>query len=252
MITVQTFVTVINRLLPEPHAGLLNGILFGTKAALSKDLYNALVASGTLHIVALSGMNITILEDIIGKTLLPLVGRRMAAIASIAIIIAFVLFVGPSPSIVRAALMGSMALIATIFGRKNWSLWSFFLTAGIMLLVRPGWISELSFQLSAGATLGIILFGRKQKNIFLDNLQTTLSAQVFTIPIIFLVFHRISFVSPLTNLLIGWIIQPITALGLILIVVPFPPLSWIAWAMLEYLIVVIEITAKIPMSYISF
>ena len=61
MPTLATFVEIINRVLPEPHAGLLSGILFGIKASISTELYDALVITGTLHIAALSGMNITIL-----------------------------------------------------------------------------------------------------------------------------------------------------------------------------------------------
>lgn len=252
MISVSAFTGIVNQLLPEPHAGLLNGILFGTKATISPDLYDALVTTGTLHIVALSGMNITILESLIAGTLLPLIGRRFAAVATIILIIGFVLFVGLSASIIRAAIMGSMALVAVILGKQNWSILSLLLTVGIMLLFRPAWAAELSFQLSAGATLGIILFGKKQNNVLLDTLWTTLSAQVFTIPLILLTFHRISLISPLTNVLIGWVIQPVTALGLIGAVLGFLwlpaafPFAWVSWVFLEYVILAIEWTAKIP------
>lgn len=259
MIAVSEFTSVVVRLLPEPHAGLLAGILFGTKSMISGELYEALVATGTLHIAALSGMNITILESLIGGALLPVVGRRIASVVTMVFIILFVWFVGPSASVVRAAIMGSMALIAVIFGKQNWSILSYVLTVGTMLLVKPAWAGELSFQLSALATLGIILFGsRQQGNVVKDNFHLTLAAQVFTIPLILLTFHRISIVSPLTNLLIGWVIQPLTALGLIMSVVgriflPLAqPLAWVAWIMLEYCILAVELTAKIPMSYLAF
>ena len=277
MISPATFTGIINRLLPEPHAGLLAGILFGTKATLSKDLMDALVATGTLHIVALSGMNITILESLIGSTLLPFIGRRWASAATIFLIIGFIVFVGPSPSVIRAGIMGSMALIATIFGKQKWSLFFFGLTVAVMLLVRPAWIGDLSFQLSALATLGIILFGSKitdrrslivdkKEPVFLrsmiydlrslieDALRITLAAQVFTIPLIFFTFRRISLISPVTNVLIGWLIQPLTALGLVTAILGWVwlPLgqvaSWAAWVFLQYLITVIELTAKIPFS----
>lgn len=253
--TVATFTAILNQLLPEPHAGLLNGILFGTKATIPKDFMDALIATGTLHIVALSGMNITILESLIAGTLLPLVGRRIASALTILLIIGFIWFVGFSPSVIRAGIMGSMALIAIIFGRQKWSLFFFILTCAIMLLVHPAWITDLSFQLSAGATLGIILFGPKhQSNVLMENLRVTLAAQTFTIPLIFFTFRRISLISPLTNVLIGWIIQPLTALGLVVAVLGwiFLPLgqifAWAAWVCLAYVILVIEWTAKIPFS----
>ncbi len=290
MLSVETFTNIINQLLPEPHAGLLNGILFGTKATLSKDFLDALTKTGTLHIVALSGMNITILGSIIDLTLLRFVSRRISSVLTIMIIIGFVGFVGASASVVRAAIMGCLALLATIFGRQTWSLLSFLLTVGIMLLIKPDWISDLSFQLSALATLGIILFGRTlqvaNKNVdpsrqnppagetgfmdssqFLlggfysliaDDLRITLAAQVFTIPLILFTFHRLSLVSPLTNILIGFIIPPLTALGMVVALLGwiFLPLgqvvAWISWLMLQYLFWVIQWTAKIPLASVGF
>ena len=269
MFSVAACTYVLNRLLPEPHAGLLGGILFGTKAAISKELYDALVTTGTLHIVALSGMNITILESLVAATLLPVLGRRAAGVVTILVIISFVWFVGPSASVVRAAVMGSMALLAVVFGKQTWSIFSFLLTAGVMLLFKPAWIGDLSFQLSALATLGIILFGPTQveimpsvqpktsgvhlfRTVMLEDLSLTLAAQVFTVPLILYTFHRISLVSPLTNILIGWLIQPLTALGLFTVIIGLvwlplaQPLAWVAWVFLEYLILAIELTAKIP------
>lgn len=257
MISPATFTGIINQLLPEPHAGLLAGILFGTKATLSKDLMDALVATGTLHIVALSGMNITILESLIGSTLLPFIGKRWASAATILLIIGFIWFVGPSASVIRAGIMGTLALLATIFGKQRWGMFFFGTTVAVMLLVRPAWIGDLSFQLSALATLGIILFGGKKKSWVEDALRITLAAQVFTIPLIFFTFRRISLISPFTNVLIGWLIPPLTALGLTTAILGgiFLPLgqiiAWFLWVFLQYIIWVIELTAKIPMSYIA-
>ncbi len=254
MMTISTFTSVINQVLPEPHAGLLAGILFGTKATLSKDFLDALTATGTLHIVALSGMNISILADLSITTFLRIVSRRIASLLTILIIIGFVWFVGPSASVVRAAIMGCLTLFAVLVGRPNWSIFSYILTVGIMLLVKPSWIGDLSFQLSALATLGIILFGKKQKNFIQDTLQTTLSAQVFTIPLILVTFRRISLVAPLTNILIGWVIAPVTAIGMAGAILGWIWLpmgvvfGWVSWVFLEYLIVMVEWTAKLPFS----
>lgn len=254
MVTVATFTSVINQVLPEPHAGLLAGMLFGTKATLSKDFLDALTKTGTLHIVALSGMNISILADICATTFLRVTSRRVASLATVLIIIGFVWFVGVSASVVRAAIMGSLALLAVMTGRPTWSLFSFILTVGSMLLVKPSWIGDLSFQLSALATLGIILFGKKQKNVIGDTLQTTLSAQVFTIPLILFTFRRISLVSPLTNVLIGWVIAPLTGIGMALAFLGWIWLpigyvfGWVSWVLLEYLILMVNWTAKLPFS----
>ncbi len=310
--------SVLNQLLPEPHAGLLAGILFGTKATLSKSLYQQLITTGTLHVVALSGMNITIIASLVSLTLLRFISRRIASLLTILLVVGFVWFVGMSPSVIRAAIMGCISLLAVIFGKQQWALFSWALAVGIMLLINIGWLGDISFQLSALATLGIILFSRKGhthkarvsilksteapnkkpfwilgllfnsgaslseergpirgavqdsraslKNIlpllgqqtkylwlFIeDDLRTTLAAQVFTIPLILIHFHRISIVSPLTNVLIGWTIAPVTILGLLTagigyIWLPFGQIAaWGSWVFLEYLIQIVSLTSKIP------
>ncbi len=294
--TVATFTAVVNELLPEPAAGLLNGMLFGTRASLTPELYQALITTGTLHIIALSGMNITILTNLVNLVLLKLISRRPASLLTILLIGGFVWFVGASPSVVRAAIMGGISLLAVIFGRQTWAILFWLLAIGIMLLLNFSWLGELSFQLSALATLGIILFGkgnaaevgvpwlsRRQGpdpslvhqpssakavtafetvrlpaafvmlwQLIKEDLRLTLAAQVFTIPLILWAFHRVSLVSPLANLLIGWVIAPVTALGILTAAVGsvFLPagqvLAWIVWIPLTYLVKIVEIVSTLP------
>jgi competence protein ComEC len=295
--TLFEITSVTNQLLPEPQAGLLNGILFGIRATLDPALKQSLVDSGTLHIIALSGMNISILVSIVDLVLLRIVRRPIANVATVAIIIGFISLVGPSASVIRAAIMGTISLIAVSFGRQNWPIIAWILAVTVMLLLNPLWIGDLSFQLSIMATLGIILFGNKERSaarnavsklrhglgtrepmeaqtvwtltkreptasrakaliwvwkLIEDDLRVTLAAQVFTVPIILFQFHRISLVSPLSNILIGPLIAPIMVLGLALVLgglVMTPVatfLSWILWVPLTYVILVIEWTARLP------
>ena len=271
--SVDGLTEIVQSLLPEPHGGLLIGLLFGTKASLARDFYDALVTSGTLHIIALSGMNVTIIMDMIASSIQSKVGNRWASIVSIVVVMWFVWFVGPTSSIVRAAIMGSLSLIAIIFGRQYWALFSWILAVVGMIAVRPIWAIELSFQLSALATLGIILFGKNSnntsdashipvtafleiKNTIRDNLHLTLAAQVFTIPLILFHFHRVSLIAPLANLAIGWIVAPLTIFGWCTVILGwiYLPLgyviSWIDWVLLEYMIRVIRIASAIPMASI--
>lgn len=264
------FLPILNSLLPEPQAGLLNGVLFGVKATIPKDLYNALITTGTLHIVALSGMNITILINLLYRVTLLFIDRRIASLFSICLIAFFVWFVGASPSIVRAAIMGCLSLSAVYFGRWSWGLLSLVFAAGIMLLFDFSLITNLSFQLSFLATLGIILANKKiecqrkktllEKLIFplKENLRLTLSAQLFTLPVILYHFHRISLISPIANLLIEWTIQPIMVLGFITALIGWVwlPLAiipaWLVWVPLTYLITVVEWLAAVPGASLEF
>jgi competence protein ComEC len=275
----QTIIDAVNRLLPDPQSGLLLGIIFGVKTTMSTRLVNALTITGTLHIVALSGTNITILTKLVGTTLSKFISRRAASLLTLVIIIGFVLFVGPSPSVVRAAIMGCVSLVAVASGRQVWAFWAWCIAICSMLAIQMDLVTNISFQLSAGASLGLILFADEEKpyvfqpqpehpslfrSIFrnlLDfvntDLRTTLAAQVFTLPIILIAFHRVSLISPLPNILIGWVLPPLTAIGLVtaVLAVTIPPLgqlaAWVSWVPLTYILIVIEQTARIPFASIG-
>ena len=194
------------------------------------NFYQALVSTGTLHIIALSGMNITILVNLTARITLFL-GRKASSILTICLIVLFAWFVGGSPTIVRAAIMGCLSLLAVIFGRQYYSLLALIFTSVIMLMTDFSLAGNLSFQLSFLATLGLILAGGKserrsgkeQKSGLLsrlfwpikENFRLTLAAQLFTLPVILYNFRRISLISPLANLAIEWTMQPIMVLGFV-------------------------------------
>jgi len=263
------FSQVINSLLPEPQAGLLNGILFGIRSNISGSFYRALVDTGTLHIIALSGMNITILTNLTAKVTL-IFGRKFSSLLTICLIGLFVRFVGPGPTIVRAAIMGSMSLVAVYFGRRYFALLSLILTSILMLLMDLSLIKNLSFQLSFLATLGLITANKKGTGQYrkeawgsflwpiYENLRLTLWAQIFTLPVILFNFRRLSLISPIANLLIEWTIQPIMVLGFITaitgwILLPVGKIAgWMTWVPLTYLLTVVKFLAKFPMASVEF
>lgn len=228
-----------------------------------KDFYEALVGTGTLHVIALSGMNISILVTLVARLTQP-IGRKYSIFLTIFLITGFVWFVGGSPSAVRAALMGTIALVGTLFGRRSHGLLSLFLSGLVMLLFDFSLISDLSFQLSFLATFGILLAERNEKYYvkkglleqvkygIKENLKLTLSAQLFTVPLIMLTFHRISLISPITNLLVGWVIPPVMVLGFLLSIMglvwlPFGyVLGWVVWVPLQYFITVVQLLSGLP------
>ena len=277
--SVSGFTGILAQLLPEPHAGLLAGLLFGSKATLPSELYDALIRSGTIHIVALSGMNIAIMSRLAHGCLMWFVGRRISSLLTLLLICWFVWFVGPSATIVRAAIMGGISLVAVMFGRQYWAIGSWILAVVSMLLINGTWLTDISFQLSAFATLGIILFcnearveegnkaqvhhqGRYSLVTIISggirsNLRLTLAAQVFTIPIILFYFHRISLVSPVANLAIGWVIAPLTGLGWVTVLVGWMAMplaqviAWFDWIVLEYIVRTVHMISSLPYASIG-
>lgn len=290
--SVHGLTAILNQLLPEPHAGLLAALLFGAKTGLPRDLYDAFVRSGTIHIAALSGQNLSIVSRLVSDQLMPVIGKRNASLLTLFLIWWFVWFVGPSSTIVRAAIMGSLSVTAVLLGRQYWSVFSWVLAVGSMLLLNFRWVFELSFQLSALATLGIILFGKdtitgsralcsehsKMRSVgnplsvppvrdglfrmfwmaIRDDLRITLAAQSLTVPLIFLHFHRISLIAPVANISVGWLIGPLTELGWITLIAGWVgqplgvPFALVDWVGLEYLVRTVRMFGGLPFASVGY
>lgn len=217
----ESIVTVVRTSLPEPQASLLLGIIMGVKSGFPADFYEALRVTGTLHVVVVSGYNISVLISTLARTLifLPL---KVRFFTTVVFIVLFVLLVGPEAPVVRAAVMGGIALLGTVMGRQNTAIRAFLLSAAVMLLFNPQWATELSFQLSFLATLGLIVIFPLLDRIFpwrgaflREDFLTTLSAQIMVWPLIAFAFGQVSLLSPLVNTLVLWTIPVVTYLGLI-------------------------------------
>ncbi len=238
---------------------------------MSPELKNSLIRSGTLHIIALSGMNISLVAGMVATTLSRIFSKRQVAVITAFSIIGYVWLVGFGASVVRAALMGLLVMGSVLIGKKSIPLWGWVVTVIIMLAVKPEWVRDMGFLLSSLATLGILLFGnqavrtvyvqsttlqylwaKRIRELAIDNLRVSLAAQVFTWPLLLFVFGRISLIGPIANLLIGWTIFYITVGGFVLLLVGglFSPLGILAaapiWLLLEYLLKIVDLTAQIP------
>src|SRR3989344_5922471 len=269
---VNSFTSLITYYLPEPQASLLNGIVFGVPFRADYQFYQQLKAVGIVHIVVLSGMNITMLAAIIA-TLTRQLGKKISVALTIATIVLFILFVGPQPPIIRAGFMGVLSLIGIIYGRKSIALYSLALSAIFIAICWPQWLATISFQLSYAATLGLIIFGRKSVAIaadkndkkpsgliayLKDELRTSLSAQALTVPLIFYYFRQISFISPVTNVLVAWLIAPLMILGLLTAilgkifwfmgVIP----AYMSYILLTWIVWVVKIFSALPFAYLKF
>lgn len=264
---VNYFVNINTLYLHQPYASLLNGIIFGIELKTLEEFFLQLKKVGLLHIVVLSGMNISLLSAFVSRLTIRF-GRYISSLFSIIAIICFVLFVGPEAPIVRAGIMAIIAHVAIIYGFKTYSLYLLFLSAVISLLVKPDWLMSISFQLSYFAVLGIVLFSKSYKRVdgFINNLirdlkielRTSLSAQVFTSPLIFLYFKEFSLISPISNLLTAGLIAPIMILGFLSAFLGSInyylglPFAWLAYGLLRYLVFVIEVLANIPFGFFDF
>ena len=187
------------------------GIVFGEKN-LDKESNEAFKNTGVLHVVAASGMNVSMLVSFLLVTFVIFLRRQHALILTFLAILFYTALADFQPSIVRAAIMSGFALAAGLVGRQNTSL-----LALVMVFWDPEIITSVGFILSFAATAGIILLDpvlkKKIKSDLLEDFRTTIAAQLATTPIILFFFGTYSAISIPTNFLVLWTVPPLMALG---------------------------------------
>lgn len=205
----------LNKVLPPSSAALINGLLFGDKSGFSEKMSEALIKTGTIHMVALSGYNILIIISAVQTLFSYVSSRRKSFYFTFFIIGFFVLATGAEASAVRAAIMGSLVLLARESSRLYSARNSIAITALAMTVFNPRLLAyDVGFELSFMALLGIIYLEpwlKKHLKIigegegFLGwrkNFFTTTSAQLAVLPILIARFGRFSWFSIAPNILI--------------------------------------------------
>ncbi|MGW8319654.1 MAG: DNA internalization-related competence protein ComEC/Rec2, partial [Candidatus Promineifilaceae bacterium] len=263
----------IDRLLPDPQGALLAGILLGDDSQLPAELADQFRTTGLTHIIAISGFNMAILAGILLALGRPLFGQRWSGWFALAGIALYTLLVGAGASVVRAAIMAGLFIIAArLLGRPTFAPAGLFTAAILMTLANPFTLWDVGFQLSFAATLGLMLYvgpwanwlenrlqgqtgpenGRQAARLVSEILLSTLAAMLLTLPLIMVHFGQLSLVSPLANLF-ALPAQPAvmtwgglaTVAGLF-----FEPmgqaLAWVAWLFLTYTIGVVRLFARLP------
>lgn len=205
------FVAGIYTALPEPAASFALGLLVGQRSGLSKETTAILTAAGLTHIVAVSGYNLTIIIDAT-KKLRAKKSRYQTTILSLGLVSLFVVLVGSSPSIMRAALVCLLTIWAWYYGRTIRPMLLIVLVAALTAGYYPIYLwSDIGWYLSFLAFFGVLVIAplitkrisSKQKpKVVLAVLIETIAAQVMTIPIIMYVFGRVSTFSIVANLLV--------------------------------------------------
>lgn len=258
------FLNVLTETLPEPQQSFLAGLLVGARRSIPVDLTEAFNRTGTSHIVALSGFNITIIAQAL-NFLLSRFGRRISFGLSLLCIIAFVILSGASASVVRAGVMGALGLVALNMGRLYTINNALALTAAVMVGINPKILHfDVGFQLSFAALLGIVYLLPIMEPYFYwcpklikGFLLPTIAAQIATLGIIVYYFDRLSLVALPANLLTLPLVPATMLLGFLsgILGLIFLPLGQIAaalsWVLLTYIIKVVEFFSSLSFAALS-
>jgi len=268
------------KVLPEPQASLAQGIVLGIRGNIPSSVNADFARTGTAHLLAISGLHLSILAGILISAGIWLFGRRhyLYIWLALGIIWLYAAITGMHPPVVRGAIMASLFLTAELLGRQRSAITCLVLAAAIMVGISPHILWSASFQMSFMAMAGLIFLaprfqaiGRRAvkatlgedrpaipiANFTTDSFSVALGAIIGVWPLVAYYFGIISFVGPPATFLTlpalpGIIITGALASGLGLIALPVAQvIGWLAWLLLSYLLVVVKALAAFPASFLE-
>jgi competence protein ComEC len=268
------------RALPEPQGSLAQGILLGLRSNIPDSLNQAFSRTGTAHILAISGLNISIVIAMFLSLGILVFGRRRSIYIWLALVAIwlYALLAGMNPPVIRAAIMGSLFLIAEYLGRQGSAIIALAFAAAVMVGIQPQLLWSVSFQLSFLAMAGLIFFypyfqiwGRKgvallfknrekivpTASIITDGFAATLAAIVAVVPLIAYNFGVVSLVAlPATFFSLPALPAIIVTSALVAFVGLFAMLAaqilgWLAWLFLSYFLSVVQGFDALPHSSLA-
>ncbi len=275
----SAFVEKMKQILPEPESSLLAGLVVAGKQALPKSIQDDFQHAGVIHVIVLSGYNITIIAEFM-LLVFGFLGKRKAALASALGIILFTLMAGATATVLRAAIMILILLIGKIYGREGNSGRILLVTAVLMLLQNPKiLVFDPSFQLSFLAMIALIyvapilqskLTGMKliANSPTLDREQTisfklvellsvTLATQIVVFPYLLYNMGNFSTVFLFSNLLILFIVPYTMLIGFVATLLAFIstilawPFAFISHLLLKYILFIAHFLGNLSFASIQ-
>jgi competence protein ComEC len=265
------------RALPEPQASLAQAILLGLRGNIPDSLRQAFSRTGTAHILAISGLHMSIIIAILLSLCSLLFGRQRSLYIwlTLALMWLYALLTGLHPPVIRATIMGSLFLVAEYLGRQRSAIIALAFAAAVMVGIQPGLLWSNSFQLSFLAMAGLILlcphfqaWGRKgvarvfgdrralatAGNVITDVFAASLAAIVAVGPLIAYNFDVVSLVAlpatffSLPALPFIIVTSALVAFAGLFALLAAQILGWLAWLFLSYLILVVQGFDALPYS----
>ena len=264
----QNLKDLINSAFPEDVSPFARALLIGDRTDIDYETETAFKVSGIMHIIAVSGLHVSILFTLIYQ--LCLKQRTLVAFIGISVMVVFTAVAGFSPSVTRASIMMILMMLAMVFDRDYDGPTELAFACLVMLAANPLVITSVSFQLSVASVAGIFLFREgiynwiferlgkirhpKIRKWITGSLAVTLSAMTLTTPLVAWYYGTVSLVGILTNVLVLWAVMFIFyGIILVCLLAAIWPgfagvVAWlIAWP-IRYVLLVAKVMASIPMA----
>jgi len=215
------FVAAARRVLPADQAAMLPALVLGDTSTVTAITGQEFRTAGLTHLTAVSGANITIVCGAVLFTA-PLIGPRAAVALAAVALLAFVIVVQPTASVLRAAVMGAIALAGVLSSRRRQAIPALSATVLLLLVIAPQLAVDVGFALSVVATAALVviapawsarLVSAGWPKPLADAVCVAWAAQVVTAPLVAGISGRVSLVAAAANLAVAALIAPITVLG---------------------------------------
>jgi competence protein ComEC len=254
----------VRKILPEPHASLSAGLVWGERASMPEEFSQNLSNTGTTHIIAVSGFNVSVIVLLLLK-LAGVVHRKYVILLTAFLLFCFLVLVGfDNLPAMRAGIMGYTVLFSKTIGRKTSVLSLLSVAVLVLSILNPLSIFTVSFQLSFAATAGIVGFSKQIEQMkfvsrykFLGELPATLAAIIATTPVSMLNFETFSVVALMVNLLVLPVVTILTFYSAIVVGISLVSMSlakFVAYPLIlimNYVISVINFFGRLPFSSIT-
>lgn len=241
-----------------PQAVLLQGMLLGIQQNVSPDLKTKLQSTSTIHMIVVSGQNLSLAAAFL-MSMLGFLGRKPATVATLLAIVFYSVLTGMGIPVIRAALMAGLTYGGQLLGREASGWWILLVTGGGMLLWEPNWLMSISFQLSFLATFGVVVLAplveeslHRLPELIRPDFSVSLAAQLTTMPVIAYNFEQLSIVGVVVNCLLLWVVPFVMIIGAGALVVSWISVAlaqwvgWIPFVLLTYFLDVVELSSQIP------
>ena len=259
----RAFLSSIRTTIPEPHASLVLGITIGVEDGLGKKFEDLFRTVGIIHIIVLSGYNITIVSEFMARAF-KFLPHKLPSILGIMSVVLFVIMAGASAATIRAAIMAILVVVARLIDRPYNISRALLIAGGVMVFHNPHILfHDPSFQLSFLATLGLVYGTPLVARVFVklpetfgirESATTTAATQLFVLPLLLYQTGQMSVVALPANILVLWSMPFIMATTFGAGVIGFfsstlaLPFSLIAYTFSEYVFFIAETLARLPLA----
>ena len=218
----EGIIHALQKVMPVNDAAILTAVLFGGYKGIDKTVIANFATTGLIHILSVSGAHIALVAGLIRwfGNQFRLGSLTTTTLAALAVIL-YACMSGLTPPVIRSAVMGLISLLAVVLRRESYAPAALSITALGMLVYQPLLLYDISFQLSLGATAGLVFFYRRTfeclshwPSWLAGPLAVTLSAQVGVLPVIAWYFNKFSLIAFVANILVLPVVELVIILGL--------------------------------------